>query len=84
MVPFSRTSERIGDCVGEIANVIAGQTKAMVAGGPHQFTFSIPDVLAPVSEFEPPQNWDRFAIAFQSPLGDFEIQVFLNPAGGTA
>src|SRR5262249_27972559 len=30
----------VQDCVGEIANVIAGQAKTLLAGTPHQMTFS--------------------------------------------
>ena len=36
----------IRDCVGEIANVIVGQAKAMLAGTSYHFAFSVPNVTA--------------------------------------
>ena len=66
----------IRDCVGEIANVIAGQAKAILAGGPYRFTFSIPKVLSSVSEFRPPPGMNCLAIIFGSDQGDFAVQVW--------
>src|SRR5512147_732929 len=34
--------DMIRDCVGEIANVVAGQAKALLAGTPYHFLFSPP------------------------------------------
>src|SRR5262245_31208475 len=39
------TDSLIRDCVGEIANVIAGQAKTLLAGTTHQLTFSLPRVI---------------------------------------
>src|SRR5262245_56499445 len=36
----------IQDCVGEMANVVAGQAKAMLADGPYRFDFSVPMAAA--------------------------------------
>jgi chemotaxis protein CheX len=36
----------IRDCVGEIANVAAGQAKALLHGTPHQFTFGTPRIAS--------------------------------------
>jgi CheY-specific phosphatase CheX len=37
----------IRDCLGEIANVAAGQAKALLHGTPHAFTFGTPRTLPP-------------------------------------
>ena len=66
----------IRDCVGEVANVIAGQAKALLAGGRHRFDFSIPRVVA-ADQWRPPQGLDCLAIACGSELGDFEVQLLV-------
>src|SRR5262249_12312973 len=38
----------VRDCMSEIANVVAGQAKALLAGTPHEFTFALPKVVAAV------------------------------------
>jgi chemotaxis protein CheX len=68
----------IRDCAGEMANVIAGQAKAMLAGGRYQFTFSIPKVLASASDFRPPQRLDCLIISFRSEQGEFTLQLLLS------
>jgi len=65
----------IRDCVGEMTNVIAGQAKAMLAGGLYQFTFSIPKVLAGPSDFQPPQCPNCLVISFRSDQGEFALQL---------
>jgi len=65
----------IRDCVGEMANVIAGQAKAMLAGGPYQFTFSIPKVLVGAGDFQPPQRLNCLVISFRSDQGEFALQL---------
>jgi chemotaxis protein CheX len=66
------------DCVGEIANVIAGQAKTLLAGTRHQMTFSLPQVTvgnAPSSQPEHGRNC--VLIKFCSDLGEFTIRLVL-------
>ena len=65
------------DCVGEIANVVAGQAKALLADTPYRFTFSLPRVVAGASEFQPQAGLDCLAINFSSDQGEFTMQLFL-------
>ena len=65
----------IRDCVGEIANVAAGQAKALLADTPHRFAFLVPEVVA--DEPQPRQGSGCVAIAFTSDHGDFLLQLFL-------
>jgi chemotaxis protein CheX len=67
----------IRDCVGEIANVVAGQAKALLAGGPYHFTFGVPQVVVDGQEFPPQQGLDCLVVAFSSDQGDFALQLFL-------
>jgi chemotaxis protein CheX len=68
----------IRDCVGEIANVVAGQAKAMLSGTAYQFTFAIPNVLVDgVPELLSDQEPDCLGISFDSELGDFTLRLYL-------
>jgi chemotaxis protein CheX len=68
----------VRDCVGEIANVIAGQAKTLLGGTSHQFTFSLPQVVVANS---PPSLSERrrdcLVIAFRSALGEFAMRLAL-------
>jgi chemotaxis protein CheX len=67
----------IRDCMGEIANVIAGQAKAIMAGTPSQFTFALPRVAQEaIIEATPGQNRVCQTVSFHSDLGMFALQVF--------
>jgi chemotaxis protein CheX len=69
----------IRDCVGEIANVIAGQAKALLAETVYRFAFAIPRVVVDgVPEVRPGQGQDCLGISFDSDLGSFTLQLFLN------
>jgi chemotaxis protein CheX len=67
----------IRDCVGEIANVVAGQAKAILAGTPYHFDFSLPGVVTGAKELPTRQRLDCFVVAFRSDQGDFSLQLFL-------
>ena len=77
----SWSDDLIPDCMGEVANVVAGQAKSALAGTPYQFTFSLPKVLVG-SGLENRRNLgqDCVAVAFRSELGEFVLQVFLRDA----
>ena len=68
----------IRDCAGEIANVIAGQAKALLAGSRYQLSFSIPRILsdAPSSA---PQRIEQtcLTVVFGGEHGDFALQLLL-------
>jgi chemotaxis protein CheX len=66
----------IRDCVGEIANVVAGQAKAMLAGGPYRFAFSIPQVVADASQCLSQSGLDCLGANFSSDQGEFTLQLF--------
>lgn len=71
--------DMVRDCVGELANVIAGQAKGMLAGTRYQFTFSTPTIVAGVGhEIRHKPGMDCLVIAFTSDLGDFALQLCLN------
>jgi chemotaxis protein CheX len=77
-VQDERNDSLVGDCIGEIANVIAGQAKTMLAGTPHQLTFSLPRVVIgnlPESRTEPSQRC--LIVALGSDLGDFTLRLAL-------
>lgn len=67
----------IRDCMGEIANVVAGQAKAMLGGTPYRFVFSLPKVMVGAKELWPRQGLDCLVVAFSSDQGDFALQLFL-------
>jgi chemotaxis protein CheX len=66
----------IRDCVGEIANVIAGQAKTLLAGTPHQMTFSLPQVVVGGRpEFGTEPGYGCTVVAFRSDAGDFTMRL---------
>ena len=67
----------IRDCAGEMANVVAGQAKAMLAGGPYQFTFSLPKVLVGAIASTLQQVQDCLVVSFNCDQGEFALQLFL-------
>ena len=66
----------IGDCLGELANVIAGQAKALLAGTPHHFTFSPPTIVTGVGkEVGKAGDEGSLVIVFGSEVGEFALQL---------
>ena len=59
----------IGDCMGELVNVIAGQVKALLAGTPYHFTFDAPRIAGA------DRPGDGLAITFQSDAGALSLQL---------
>jgi chemotaxis protein CheX len=70
------SEELVCDCLGEIANVVAGQAKAMLADTAYRFTFSLPRVMAS-AEFQQGSGRDRLVVEFASDLGEFSLALFV-------
>jgi chemotaxis protein CheX len=69
----------VRDCLGEIANVIAGQAKTLVAGTPYQLTFSLPDiVVADQTASKPDRARGCLVVFFHSDLGEFTLRLALD------
>jgi chemotaxis protein CheX len=69
----------IGDCVGEIANVVAGQAKTLLGGTPYHFSFSVSQVVngcAP--ELEPHAGRDWLVVVFGTDVGEIAMQLLLH------
>jgi chemotaxis protein CheX len=69
----------IRDCMGEIANVVAGQAKAILAETPYRFAFTLPPAVVDAREFRAPQGLDSLVVGFTSDYGEFAMQLFLDP-----
>jgi chemotaxis protein CheX len=67
----------VRDCVGEVANVVAGQAKALLYGTPSHFMLSTPTVL-PEGAAGPPGG--RWVIGFGSDAGEFALHLCPPPA----
>ena len=66
----------VEDCVGEIANVIAGQAKTLLTGTPYQLTYSLPMVVVGnPPEFHLERGWRCLVAAFRSDLGEFSLAL---------
>jgi chemotaxis protein CheX len=71
-------ADLVRDGVGEVANVIAGQAKALLAGTPYQFTFSTPTIVSGAGhEIRHQPGMPCLVIAFGSDVGDFALQICL-------
>ena len=66
------SAEMIRDCVGEVANVVAGQAKALLVGRPEHFTLSTPTVWAS----GPTDASGGWLIRFDSDAGPFAVHLF--------
>lgn len=64
------------DCVGEIANVIAGQAKALLADTPYQLSFSIPEVIVGgPAALALASSAGCHIIEFATDIGGFSVQI---------
>jgi CheY-specific phosphatase CheX len=65
------STEMIRDCMGEVANVVAGQAKALLFGTPFHFTLSTPTVLAGHA----PVAGGSQVVVFDSDVGEFAARI---------
>jgi CheY-specific phosphatase CheX len=63
--------DMVRDCMGEVANVVAGHGKALLVGRPSHFTLSTPVVRAG-GLVEGTRGW---VIRFESDVGQFSVHV---------
>jgi len=69
----------VRDCMGEVANVIAGQAKTLLAETPYQLVLGTPKVLSgPGHEVVSRPDAEGLVVVFGSDVGDFALQVCLN------
>ena len=67
----------VRDCVGEIANITAGQAKALLHGLPYHFTFLTPvPFLAKDKEFAGGEG-ECLQLDLQSDAGPFALQIWV-------
>lgn len=66
-------ADLIGDCMGEITNVIAGQVKALLAGTPYHFTFQPPRIASAGAPAD--RLGECLVIAFESDAGAFALRL---------
>jgi len=70
--------ELVRDCMGELANVIAGQAKTLLAETPYQLILATPVVLSgPGLEVGARPGVESLNVVFASDCGDFALQVCL-------
>jgi chemotaxis protein CheX len=67
------------DCVAEIGNVVAGQAKALLAGTPFHFAFSLPRVIVGINDFGHLAGFNCLLVAFDCNAGDFALRLYWQP-----
>jgi chemotaxis protein CheX len=68
----------VRDCMGELANVIAGQAKTLLAETPYQLLLATPSVLTGAGlEFGSRPGADGLVVVFGCEAGDFALQICL-------
>jgi CheY-specific phosphatase CheX len=68
----------VRDCAGEVANVIAGQAKALAAETPMRFAFSVPQVgMGRQPEHGANERGEQVIVPFDSDVGSFEFRLNL-------
>jgi chemotaxis protein CheX len=65
-------SEILRDCAGEVANVTAGQAKALLVGSASHFTLSTPITGIASADGAAPEGW---VLRFDSDAGDFTTRL---------
>ena len=75
----------VRDCLGELANVVAGQAKTLLADTPFQLVLATPSVLsrAGLGVGSRPGT-DGLVVVFGSDAGDFALQVCLDRCTSSA
>jgi CheY-specific phosphatase CheX len=68
----------IRDCMGEIANVIAGQVKALTARTDAPFSFKLPPRVTDTGQVRS-SGLDCMSIHATTDCGDFALLLFLRP-----
>jgi chemotaxis protein CheX len=66
----------IRDCFGEIANVAAGQAKALLHGTPHAFTFGTPRITS-AAGLPSPGGGETLVVVFATDVGEVALQLFV-------
>jgi chemotaxis protein CheX len=66
--------EMVRDCLGEVANVVAGQAKVLLVGHPAHFTLSTPTVRAGEAGELAAGTW---TIPFASDVGEVTVHLLL-------
>ncbi len=61
------------DCLGEVANVVAGQAKTLLYGTPYHFTLSTPRIVFG----DPARDDGARVLAFGSEIGNFVLHARL-------
>jgi chemotaxis protein CheX len=67
----------IRDCVGEIANVVAGQAKALSAERPFRFGFCLPQTVVEAAKFQATASLDCLVVIFSCDQEEFALQLFV-------
>jgi chemotaxis protein CheX len=66
----------VRDCIGEVANVVGGQAKALLAETPFRITLSMPKVVTdPLAELDPSRGLERQTVIFDTELGAFTLHL---------
>jgi len=75
----------VRDCMGELANVIAGQAKTLLAETPYQLLLATPRVLSgPGLEVGSRPDAAGLVVVFGSDAGEFALQICLTWRGPDA
>ncbi len=73
----------VRDCMGEVANVIAGQAKTLLAETPYQLVLDTPSILSGAGcEVGSRPGTEGLAVEFGSDAGEFMLQLCLGSPGG--
>jgi chemotaxis protein CheX len=66
----------VRDCIGEVANIVAGQARGPLANTPYHFTLSTPTIISGANhEIRHKPGAPCLVVAFTSELGDFALQI---------
>jgi CheY-specific phosphatase CheX len=77
-VTGAENEKLIGDCIGEIGNVVSGHAKTATGATPYRFTCSLPRVLTEPSAIPGHADGeDRLVAVFDSEAGEIQLRIVL-------
>jgi chemotaxis protein CheX len=80
----SPADDLVRDCMGEVANVIAGQAKTMLAETPYQLVLETPRVVSGAGhEIGARPSAEGLVVIFASEFGEFALQLCRQAEGAS-
>ncbi len=77
-IDIDEINEDVEDAVGELANMLGGSVKTVLAGNGRDIDLSLPSTISGASyHFQPSKDVDKVVVRFGTPNGSFLVELQL-------